>query len=281
MPRMPRTPRTLPGFLFQRVFTLGFRGLRAYSRAFRLHIATNSPSPTWSHPLHPPQTRWLPSLRPSQRYCPYPFRGLWQGRGRSELIRSTVVRRRSNRRRRRYRAIPPGLRRCSEDVRCAISVLYSHPSLILRRHPADILGSTAFATVKSDLNGNIEKIRTRLTAHPVDSKTLEGMLEAEAKEGVHQATQALLWLLRGLQFTMIALQLNQADSTQELQASFSKAYDTTLKQFHNFIVKKLFAVSTSYFSPCARAVNAARQRVPVPCSHTHCPGINWDMNYWY
>jgi len=107
----------------------------------------------------------------------------------------------------------------------------------------DILGSTAFGPVKSDLNGNIEKIRTRLTAHPVDSKTLEGMLEAEVAEKATTATQALLWLLRGLQFTMIALQLNQADSCQELSASFSLAYEKTLRQYHNFIVKGIFAVA--------------------------------------
>jgi hypothetical protein len=97
------------------------------------------------------------------------------------------------------------------------------------------------------LNGNIEKIRVRLTAHPVDSKTLEEMLEAELAEKVTTATQALLWLLRGLQFTMIALQLNQADSAQELNASFSKAYEGTLKKYHNFIVKGIFAVSTFCF----------------------------------
>jgi hypothetical protein len=97
------------------------------------------------------------------------------------------------------------------------------------------------------LNGNIEKIRAHLTAHPVDSKTLEGMLEAEAAQKAHTATQALLWLLRGHQFTMIALQLNQADSAQELNVSFSKAYEGTLKKHHNFIVKGIFAVSSSIF----------------------------------
>jgi len=107
----------------------------------------------------------------------------------------------------------------------------------------DILGSTAFAVVKADLNGNIEKIRARLTAHPVDSKTLEGLLEAEVAEKVTTATQALMWLLRGLQFTMIALKLNQANSDQELSVSFSKAYEGTLKQYHNFLVKGVFAVA--------------------------------------
>jgi hypothetical protein len=134
----------------------------------------------------------------------------------------------------------------------------------------DILGSTAFGPVKKDMNGNIEKIRARLGDHPVDSKTLEGMLEAEAAEGKDKtATQALLWLLRGLQFTMIALRLNQADSTQELSLSFTNAYEGTLKKYHNFIVKGIFAVGTFYFCPYALAVNDRVPTGPVP---TRCSG---------
>lgn len=125
--------------------------------------------------------------------------------------------------------------------------------------PTDILGSTAFGPVKADLNGNIEKIRARLTAHPVDSKTLEGLLEAEAAEKVTTATVGLLWLLRGLQFTMLALQLNQADPDQQLSASFSKAYEGTLRQYHNFLVKGIFAVSTF----CLYALPIQRVTVPV------------------
>ncbi len=85
------------------------------------------------------------------------------------------------------------------------------------------------------------------------------MLEAEVAEKVTTATQALLWLLRGLQFTMIALQLNQADSRQELSASFSQAYEKTLRQYHNFIVKGIFAVSIF----CFYALSIQRVTVPV------------------
>ena len=94
------------------------------------------------------------------------------------------------------------------------------------------------------------------------------MLAAEATEGVHTATQALLWLLRGLQFTMIALQYNQGDSAQELSVSFSKAYEGTLKKYHNFVVKGVFAVSTSYLS--ILRIYSERRAPTGNCSHTHC-----------
>lgn len=53
-----------------------------------------------------------------------------------------------------------------------------------------------------------------------------------------------MWLLRGLIFTCKALQTTQADKSTELAAAFSAAYEGTLKQFHNFVVKGAFAVRT-------------------------------------
>ena len=225
--------------------------------------------------LQTPMTTYFDTLskvRPHPFHPPHP--PCTRGNG---LIRLVVVRRRPDRWRRRYRTIPRGFERCSQDVRYAFSILClcAYPSLPPHRCATDILGSTAFAPVKTDLSGNIEKIRTRLTAHPDNSKTLEGLLEAEVAEKVTTATQALLWLLRGLKFTMIALQLNQADSTQELSASFTKAYEGTLKQYHNFIVKGIFAVSIFSFGFYA---------LPICCppkgngSRMHCPEDKL-MNY--
>ena len=51
-----------------------------------------------------------------------------------------------------------------------------------------------------------------------------------------------MWLLRGLSFTCKALQNAQANQTEELSVAFSKAYEVTLKKFHNFVVKGVFAV---------------------------------------
>ena len=56
------------------------------------------------------------------------------------------------------------------------------------------------------------------------------------------ATEGLMWLVRGLCFTCVALINAQANKSEELAAAFGKAYEVTLKKYHNFIVKGVFAV---------------------------------------
>lgn len=60
----------------------------------------------------------------------------------------------------------------------------------------DVLGSVAFNAVKSDLNGNIKKIRDRQLAAPTASETLQDLVVNELKEKKHTATEGLLWLSR-------------------------------------------------------------------------------------
>jgi len=107
----------------------------------------------------------------------------------------------------------------------------------------DLLGSTAFAVVQSDLRGNIAKVRARYDKAPTLSGTLEKLVENEKGEKKRTATEGLMWLLRGLSFTCRALQNLQANATEEVTAAFSQAYDVTLKTFHNFMVKGLFSIA--------------------------------------
>lgn len=57
------------------------------------------------------------------------------------------------------------------------------------------------------------------------------------------ATEGLMWLLRGLDFTAQALRRSLGNKSEELTESFKKAYDGSLKQYHNFVVKGTFSVS--------------------------------------
>ncbi|KAI0302692.1 het-c2 protein [Russula brevipes] len=107
----------------------------------------------------------------------------------------------------------------------------------------DLLASAAFSVVQTDLKGNIAKVRARYDEAPTLSNTLENLVLNEKGEKKRKATEGLLWLLRGLQFTCKALQSAQADASQELSAAFATAYDGTLKAFHNFVVKGVFAVA--------------------------------------
>ncbi|KAK7692219.1 hypothetical protein QCA50_003843 [Cerrena zonata] len=107
----------------------------------------------------------------------------------------------------------------------------------------DLLGSAAFTAVQSDLKGNIAKVRARYTSHPTVSATLEQLVENEKTEKKRVATEGLMWLLRGLSFTCKALQFAQANQSEELATAFGKSYEATLKKFHNFVVKGIFAVA--------------------------------------
>ncbi|ELU40245.1 GLTP domain-containing protein [Rhizoctonia solani AG-1 IA] len=91
------------------------------------------------------------------------------------------------------------------------------------------------------LFGMPRKVRTRLNSHPSESATLEKLVANEKKESKQPATEGLMWLLRGLAFTCKALQHCQADQTAELTAGFNKSYPETLKPYHNFVVKGVFA----------------------------------------
>jgi hypothetical protein len=52
-----------------------------------------------------------------------------------------------------------------------------------------------------------------------------------------------MWLLRGLDFTAKALRSSLGNKSEELADSFRKAYEGSLKQYHNFVVKGAFSVS--------------------------------------
>ncbi|KAK3306509.1 glycolipid transfer protein domain-containing protein [Chaetomium strumarium] len=109
----------------------------------------------------------------------------------------------------------------------------------------DLLGSVAFSPVKKDLMGNIEKIRKRQLAAPAESENLQDLVRNELKSGSHTATEGLLWLVRGLEFTCIALSQNVANPDHELSESFRSAYGVTLKPHHSFMVKPIFSAAMS------------------------------------
>jgi hypothetical protein len=109
----------------------------------------------------------------------------------------------------------------------------------------DVLGGAAFKPVKSDMAGNIKKIRDRQLAAPTLSETLQDLVLNELKEKKHTATEGLVWLNRGLDFTAQALRHNISNPSVELSQSFRDAYGNTLKPHHSFIVKPIFSAAMS------------------------------------
>jgi hypothetical protein len=92
----------------------------------------------------------------------------------------------------------------------------------------------------------LQKVRARYDEEPTLSTTLEQLVENEKGEKKRKATEGLMWLLRGLQFTCKALQNAQANASEELVDAFAKSYEVTLKAFHNFLVKGVFGVGSIF-----------------------------------
>lgn len=109
----------------------------------------------------------------------------------------------------------------------------------------DLLGSVAFSPVKSDLLGNVQKLRKRQLAAPEESKNIQDLVRNELKTKSHTATEGLVWLVRGLEFTCIALKQNVANTGEELSESFRGSYGVTLKPHHSFLVKPIFSAAMS------------------------------------
>ncbi|KAJ2891710.1 hypothetical protein IWW38_003506 [Coemansia aciculifera] len=107
----------------------------------------------------------------------------------------------------------------------------------------DELGSAAFVAVKSDISGNIDKVQAKYDSDKVAFNTLEKIVLAEAGTKDRKATQGLLWLKRGLEFTAQGLSRSLSNAAEELADSFRQAYEVTLKPLHNFVVKAVFNVA--------------------------------------
>ncbi|KAM6902694.1 glycolipid transfer protein-like [Xenentodon cancila] len=117
----------------------------------------------------------------------------------------------------------------------------------------DCLGSKVFSVIKSDINGNITKIKEVYSKDPAKYITLQDILEAEREAHGAEwpkvgATLALMWLKRGLRFIQILL-LSLADGERDdkypnlIHLNVTRAYEQALKKYHGWIVQKVFSAA--------------------------------------
>ncbi|KAI9298956.1 hypothetical protein K502DRAFT_322568 [Neoconidiobolus thromboides FSU 785] len=126
----------------------------------------------------------------------------------------------------------------------------------------DLLHATAFAPVKSDMNGNVAKIRKKYLENPTEYTTLQKIVESEVGLGSKRvATQGLLWLKRGLRFICEALKQNSSRPTEELSVSFNEAYARTLKKYHSFLIAPIFSLA---MKACPYRVDFYKKLGPDP-----------------
>uniref|UniRef100_UPI0037E8AD2A pleckstrin homology domain-containing family A member 8 n=1 Tax=Semicossyphus pulcher TaxID=241346 RepID=UPI0037E8AD2A len=110
----------------------------------------------------------------------------------------------------------------------------------------DKLGSTVFAPVKMDFVGNIKKINQKLMSDPDSFPTLQSIVLHEVDTDVakvrNSATEALLWLRRGLKFLKEFLSEVNAGA-RDIQGALNNAYGKTLRQYHGWVVRGVFALA--------------------------------------
>ncbi|XP_070845693.1 glycolipid transfer protein-like [Chaetodon trifascialis] len=140
-----------------------------------------------------------------------------------------------------FRELPPDK---SVDTKLFLEAVSHLPSFF------DCLGSTVFSVIKSDINGNITKIKGVYLKDPAKYVTLQDIVVAEREAHAAEwpkvgATLALMWLKRGLRFIQILLQ-SLADGDRDennpnlIRVNIIKAYEQALKKYHGWIVQKIF-----------------------------------------
>ncbi|KAK7157420.1 hypothetical protein R3I93_008794 [Phoxinus phoxinus] len=110
----------------------------------------------------------------------------------------------------------------------------------------DKLGPTVFAPVKLDFVGNIKKIQQKVVSDPESFPTLQSIVlhevETEVSQVRNSATEALLWLKRGLKFLKEFLsEINTG--MKDVQGALNKAYGKTLRQYHGWVIRGVFALA--------------------------------------
>ncbi|OWF42560.1 pleckstrin homology domain-containing family A member 8-like [Mizuhopecten yessoensis] len=110
----------------------------------------------------------------------------------------------------------------------------------------DKFNATTFAPVKMDFQGNIRKIQQKYSTKPSDFTTLQRMVLFEMRSQQHHlsssATVALLWMKRGLEFIRAIFQ-EMLEGQPDLCLAVNNAYSRTLKPFHGWVVRGVFAVA--------------------------------------
>uniref|UniRef100_A0A9J7XW08 Pleckstrin homology domain-containing family A member 8 n=2 Tax=Cyprinus carpio TaxID=7962 RepID=A0A9J7XW08_CYPCA len=111
----------------------------------------------------------------------------------------------------------------------------------------DKLGPTVFAPVKMDFVGNIKvSVNQKVVSDPESFPTLQSIVlhevETEVTQVRNSATEALLWLKRGLKFLKEFLsEINTG--IKDVQGALNKAYGKTLRQYHGWVVRGVFALA--------------------------------------
>ncbi|KAH7137775.1 glycolipid transfer protein [Dactylonectria macrodidyma] len=113
----------------------------------------------------------------------------------------------------------------------------------------DAVGSDALEGGRNDSAENVLKIRNLGLSLPDHSQYLQALIRAERATGKHEATEALLWLTRGLEFYIASVKRFTSNESENLPDSIMNAYKNTLKKHHGFVAKMAIKVAVSKTCP--------------------------------
>eukprot|EP00062_Callorhinchus_milii_P020957 gi/632977175/ref/XP_007905202.1/ PREDICTED: pleckstrin homology domain-containing family A member 8 isoform X2 [Callorhinchus milii] len=145
----------------------------------------------------------------------------------------------------------------------------------------DKLGPTVFAPVKLDFVGNIKKVNQKYITDPERFTTLQKIVLYEIETDVatvrNSATEALLWLKRGLKFLKGFLE-EVMNGEKDIQTALNVAYGRTLRQYHGWVVRGVFALAlraAPYYEGfmAALAVNEGDEQ-----KEYFCRGLQTDLS---
>ncbi|TID06565.1 Glycolipid transfer protein 1 [Colletotrichum higginsianum] len=83
---------------------------------------------------------------------------------------------------------------------------------------------------------------------------IQTLIQAERASGQHEATEALLWLTRGLEFYVASVRRIANNTSEKLSDSIMSAYKDTLKKHHGFVAKTAIKVAVSKTCPTRDAL---------------------------
>ncbi|XP_010159595.1 PREDICTED: pleckstrin homology domain-containing family A member 8, partial [Eurypyga helias] len=147
----------------------------------------------------------------------------------------------------------------------------------------DKLGPTVFAPVKMDFVGNIKKINQKFITNKEEFDTLQKIVLHEVNAGVAQvrnsATEALLWLKRGLKFLKGFL-TEVKNGEKNIQTALNNAYGKTLRQHHGWVVRGVFALALRAAPTYDDFVAALSVEECDPQEETFYRGMQRDLNIY-
>ncbi|XP_063159905.1 pleckstrin homology domain-containing family A member 8 isoform X2 [Candoia aspera] len=147
----------------------------------------------------------------------------------------------------------------------------------------DKLGPTVFAPVKMDFEGNIKKINQKYITNKDEFCTLQKIvlheLSTEVAQIRHSATQALLWLKRGLKFLKEFL-TELRNGEKNIQTALNNAYGRTLRQYHGWVVRGVFALALKASPTYEGFVSALSLREGDNQEEAFYIGMQRDLNIY-